>query len=608
MSFESTRRQFVQGAAGIALSAAAVAPGVALADSAKKDASAKAGAGAPKDGTYTASARGKHAPVEVSVTVKGGKISEVVIGENSEMPGMVESVEKDLLPLVVAHQTLNVDNVTGATITSAAVMNAVTDALAQAGADVDALKKAPHADFVYDVPDRTDADVIVLGAGGAGMAAALTAAKAGKSVIVLEKLPSIGGNTQISGGGMAAPQNWLQKQEGIDDSPELFESDVIAGGDDTDQDHDLVHILATSALETAEWLRDEHKVDFDHLSFFGGHSVKRSLVPKGESGARITWPLKTDCENSGVPIYRNMQATEFTVGPDGSIASVKAQTPDGTAYEFTGKAFVLATGGFGGNVEMREKYNPDLDASVHSTDTVGTTGDGIKMAEALDADFVGMKWIQTYPTCDPVTGALLYIYDMRLDDRGILVNAEGDRFVEELERRDVISNAIKAQTGAQAYLLWDQEGVDETGLFDSHPGEVQMGYEVGTLFKGDTLEEVAKAAGVDPDELAKTVAHWNEMCDKGADEDFNYRSKMNKFETAPYYLGACVPSVHHTMGGVRITVDAQVVRKSGETIPNLFAAGEITGGIHGTNRLGSDAIADVHTFGRIAGASAAELA
>lgn len=601
MSITTSRRGFVKGAgAGIAaVAATSMISGVAFADDAK--------ASEVKDGTYTAAARGKHADVNVEVTVEGGKVTDIKIGDNIEMPGMVESVEKVMLPLIIDNQTLNVDTVTGSTITSMAVLNAVTDACKQAGLEA-SMSAAEHAAPVYEAPATTDADVIVLGAGGAGLSAALTAAKAGKTAIVLEKLPSIGGNTQISGGGMAAPCNWMQKEEGIEDSPELFENDIIAGGDDTDQDHDLVNVLANSALESAEWLRDEHNVEFARMSFFGGHSVKRSLVPKGESGAQITWPLKGDAEAAGVTIYTNMRASEFVVDDSGTITAVKASDPDGNEYEFTGKAFVLATGGFGSNVEMRLQYNPDLDENVHSTDTVATTGDGIVMAQGIGAGLVGMQWIQTYPTCDPVTGALLYIYDMRLDDRGILVNAEGDRFVEELDRRDVISNAIKSQTGEVAYLLWDQAGVDETGLFDAHPGEVKMGYDLGTLFKGDTLEEVAEAAGVDAEELVKTVEHWNEMCDAGADADFNYRSTMNKFETAPYYLGACVPSVHHTMGGVHINTDAQVVKETGETIPNLFAAGEVTGGIHGTNRLGSDAVADCITFGRIAGASAAELA
>ena len=601
MSITTSRRSFVKGAgAGIAaVAATSMISGVAFADDAK--------ASEVKDGTYTAAARGKHADVNVEVTVEGGKVTDIKIGDNIEMPGMVESVEKVMLPLIIDNQTLNVDTVTGSTITSMAVLNAVTDACKQAGLKA-SMSAADHAAPVYEAPATTDADVIILGAGGAGLSAALTAAKAGKTVIVLEKLPSIGGNTQISGGGMAAPCNWMQKEEGIEDSPELFESDIIAGGDDTDQDHDLVNVLANGALESAEWLRDEHNVEFARMSFFGGHSVKRSLVPKGESGAQITWPLKGDAEAAGVTIYTSMRASEFVVDDSGTITAVKASDPDGNEYEFTGKAFVLATGGFGSNVEMRLQYNPDLDENVHSTDTVATTGDGIVMAQGIGAGLVGMQWIQTYPTCDPVTGALLYIYDMRLDDRGILVNAEGDRFVEELDRRDVISNAIKSQTGEVAYLLWDQAGVDETGLFDAHPGEVKMGYDLGTLFKGDTLEEVAEAAGVDAEELVKTVEHWNEMCDAGADADFNYRSKMNKFETAPYYLGACVPSVHHTMGGVHINTDAQVVKETGETIPNLFAAGEVTGGIHGTNRLGSDAVADCITFGRIAGASAAELA
>ena len=602
ISSNLSRRTFAKGAAAgaAALAVAAVAPAAPKAQAATVS--------SVKDGAYTAASRGKHADVNVTVTVADGKIASIEIGDNNEMPGMVESVEKLLLPVIVENQTLNVDNVTGATVTSAAVLSAVTDALAQAGFDTAALQSADYAAPTYEAPEVTAADVVVIGAGGAGLSAALTASAAGKSVVVIEKLPSIGGNTQISGGGMAAPCNSMQKEEGIEDSPELFESDVISGGDDTDQDHDLINVLATSALASAEWLSDEHGVVWDHMSFFGGHSVKRSLVPEGESGAKITWPLKTDAEAACIPIYTSMQATELVMNDDGSVAAVKAQNPDGEEFEFTGKAFVLASGGFGSNVEMRMQYNADLDEGVHSTDTVGTTGDGVKMAEAIGVDLVGMEWIQTYPTCDPITGALLYIYDMRLDDRGILVNAEGERFVEELDRRDVISNAIKSQTGACAYLLWDETGVEETKLFDNHPGEVQMGYDTGTLFKGDTLEEVAEAAGVDPAGLVTTVERWNQMCDEGTDSDFNYRSTMNKFETAPYYLGQCVPSVHHTMGGVHIDTDARAVKTTGETVPNLFAAGEVTGGIHGTNRLGSDAVCDCITFGRVAGASAAEQA
>jgi len=597
MSITTSRRQFVKATAATAVLAAVASPVAALAD-----------APAVVDGVYTASARGKHAPVHVEVTVAEGKIADIKIGENDEMPGMVESIEKVMLPLIVDNQTLNVDNVTGATITSMAVYQAVCAALEEAGFDTRALTDADYAAPVYVAPQVTEADVVVLGAGGAGLCAAVTAAAEGKSVIVLEKLPSIGGNTQISGGGMAAPCNWLQEKEGIEDSPELFESDVMKGGDNI-ADPDLVHVLAHGALDAATWLRDEHNVVWeDKLVFFGGHSVKRSVVPLHEKGAYITWPLKGDAEAAGIEIYTSMRATEFVMAEDGSVAAVKAVNPNGEEFTFAGKAFVLATGGFGSNVEMRLKYNPDLDDNVKSTDTVATTGDGVVMAEAIGADLVGMEWIQTYPTCDPITGALLYICDMRLYDRGILVNTEGVRFVEELERRDVISNAIKSQTNAYAFLLWDEAGVQETGLFEGHPGEVNMCTELGTLFSGETLEEVAEKAGVDAAALAATVARWNEMCATGEDADFGYRSKMNTFETGPFYLQRVVPAVHHTMGGVHITTDAQVVKTNGETVPNLFAAGEVTGGIHGTNRLGSDAVADVAVFGRIAGASAAQIA
>ena len=600
MSINASRRQFVKGAAlgTAAVLAASAAPAAVLADEPEV-----------VDGTYTASAQGKHAPVEVTVTVEGGQIADVQITSCSDTDGLVESVVNRLPQLVVDTQSLNFDSVTGATITSMAFRMALSDCLEQAGFDVAALEAADKAEPVFEDPATTDADVIVLGAGGAGMCAALTASAAGKSVIIIEKMPSIGGNTMLSGGGMAAPCNWLQEKEGIEDSVELFASDVIAGGDEKG-DPELIQVLAEGALPAAEWLRDEHGVEWsDHLVFFGGHSVKRSVVPEGESGAKITTPLENDCKAAGVSIYTDMRATEFVMADDGvTVQAVKAVRSDGVEFEFTGRAFVLATGGFGGNVEMRMKYDSDLDENIKSTDSVGTTGDGVVMAEGIGAAFTGMEYIQTYPTCDPVTGALLYLYDMRLYDRGILVNKEGQRFVEELDRRDVISNAIKSQTDNCAWLLWDEAGVEETQLIKNHQGEYDMGVESGVVVKGDTLEEVAEAAGIDPTEFAATVAHWNEMCDTGADDDFNYRSKMNKFETAPFYLGRCVPSVHHTMGGVHCTTSAQMQKEDGTLFTNLFAAGEVTGGIHGTNRLGSDAVADVAVFGRVAGASAADVA
>lgn len=603
----SSRRQFVKGAGAAAAATVALASMPAMAHAAdSKKADASADASGVKDGTYVGSAQGKHDVVEVTVTVSGGKIADVEITKCNDTDGIVEAVTNRLPQLVVDTQSLNYDNISGATVTTAAFTTAIEDALTQAGFDVSALEKGAKAEVTYEDPASTDADVIVLGAGGAGMCAALTAYGEGKSVIILEKMPEVGGNTMLSGGGMAAPCNWLQEQEGIEDSPELFESDVFKGGDEKG-DPDLVHVLAQGALEGAEWLRDEHNVEWsDHLVFFGGHSVKRSVVPEGESGAKITTPLENDCKAAKIAIVTDMRATDFVMDDDGvTVKAVKATRTDGKEFESTGKAFVLATGGFGSNVEMRLKYDSTLGDKIKSTDSVGTTGDGITMAENIGAAFTGMEYIQTYPTCDPITGALLYIYDERLYDRGILVNKEGDRFVEELERRDVISNAIVSQTDNCAWLLWDQAGADETQLLVNHKGEYDMGVASGVVVKGDTLEEVAEAAGIDPDEFAKTVEHWNEMCDAGSDSDFNYRSTMNKFETAPYYLGRCVPSVHHTMGGVHCTTDAQMQKEDGTPFTNLFAAGEVTGGIHGTNRLGSDAIADLTVFGRIAGSSAA---
>lgn len=610
-----SRREFaaVSGVAGAALVGGMAACLAGNTPAAAEESSGQAAAGKPEamqggitDGSYTGTAQGRNGQLDVTLSVEGGAITSIEISRSSDTPGMVEAVAERLPGLVVRSQSLNYDAITGATITSAAFTAAAADALAQAGFDLESLKNAEFASLEYEDPVGTEADVIVIGAGGAGMVAALTAAATGKSVIILEKMPMIGGNTMISGGGMAAPGNWLQQEEGIEDSLELYAQDTLDGGDNL-ADPALVDILASNALDAATWLRDAYGVPWSgRLAFFGGHSVKRSLVPEGESGAAITSALETACRAAGIAIYTDMRATTPVLDPRGlSMRSVLCTRADGQEFEFSGGAFVLATGGFGSNLGLRMEYDSTLDENVHSTCSVGSTGDGIHMANYISALLTGMEYIQTYPTCDPVTGALYYLYDMRLYDRGLLVNKEGLRFAGELSRRDILSQAILEQTDSCAWLLWDGAGVKETGLLETHAGEYAQGSANGVIVSADSLAEVAAAASIDAEALEKTVEHWNQMADAGEDRDFGYRSTMHRIDTPPYYLGRCAPSVHHTMGGVAITPTGNMQSLDGTPFFNLFAAGEVTGGIHGSNRLGSNAIADMAVFGRVAGESAA---
>lgn len=343
---------------------------------------------------------------------------------------------------------------------------------------------------------------------------------------------------------------------------------------------------------------------------FGGHNIKRSIIPITHSGSEMTTKL-TDRVNGmdDIVLIDNTKAVELVTDDAGAVVGVKVENPvTGDTSEVKCKAVVLATGGFGSNVDMRVKYNPEMDDKILSTDSVAAQGDGIVMAEKIGADTIDMEYIQTYPVRDPETGALLYVGDVRLENHGILVNREGDRFVQELDRRDVISNGIKNQTDGVAFLLFDQAAADETGLLKQHADEYENSEARGVIVKGDTLEDVAKAQGVDAAELKKTVEKWNQYCADGKDPDFGYSAEMNVIGDGPYYLMACKPAVHYTMGGLRITPEAEVLTVEGAPIAGLYAAGEVAGHKMGTNRLGSCSMTDIYTFGRIAGKNAADYA
>ncbi len=453
---------------------------------------------------------------------------------------------------------------------------------------------------------ETDYDVIVIGAGGAGLTAAISAKEAGANVIVLEKMGVIGGNTAISGGEMAAPNNWLQQEQGIEDSVEQFKEDIMVGGDN-EANEALVSVLAENALDAAMWLKDDINVPFeDYMLFFGGHSVMRSLVPENASGSTITSSLKAKADELGIQVLTQTEATQLLM-EDGKVNGVVANTKDGEITYHANKAVIIATGGFGSNVEMRKQYNPDMDEKILSTCTVGSTGDGITMAQAIGADVTDMEYIQTYPTCDIDSGLLLYVGDVRLAGRAILVNKEGKRFVEELERRDVISLAVTEQTDQVSYLFFDENGLAAADIMDAHSHEYDKLIEEGKLVKADTIEEAAEHFEIDAAALKETVETFNQYAKDGKDLDFNLRGTLTPFaDEGPYYIMVSKPAVHHTMGGLVINTDAQVIDTAGNVIPGLYAAGEVTGDIHGTNRLGSDAIADIIVFGRIAGQNAAK--
>ena len=551
--------------------------------------------------TFEGKAKGYKGDVVAKVTFDGDKIVSIET-DHGETEGLGADAIEKLIPEMVDNQTVNVDTVSGATFSSTALIEAVSAAITESGRDV-----ADYQNEVAGNKEKTesskDVDVVVVGGGGAGFAAAVTAKENGANVVLLEKMPQVGGNTLISGGEYAAPENDLQKEEGIEDSKELFADDVKEAGGDPE----LIDVLAEHATEDAYWLRDDIGVEWlDSLMFFGGHSVKRSLIPAAHSGNELIKNYLKKCEELGIEVITEADVKEILT-EDNKITGVKAETPDGE-LTVNAKSVVLATGGFGSNDEMTYENDHEIDEYVKSTNSPGATGDGIIMAEALNADTVDMDKIQLYPVCDPETGRLLYVGDTRLVGGALLVNKEGKRFVEELGTRREISMAIKAQTDHVGYLLWDEKSNEVTGTMASNPEEAEEQFEKGNLVKADTIEELAEHFDLDKDQLLETVKTFNENSKKEEDPEFNLRMLGWTIEEGPYYMLKAAPAVHHTMGGLKINTDAQVIDKDGNPIEGLYAAGEVTGGIHGSNRLGSAAIADITVYGRIAGENAANFA
>lgn len=555
--------------------------------------------------TFIGQADGKHGTIKVEVSVKDKKIQAIKVLESSENIVLSEPVFNKIKDTMVKKNNSNVDAISGSTETSKGYIAAVHNALEKGGINLDGDK------IVVEHPKEKETtqeyDVIIIGAGGAGFSAALEAKNAGANVVILEKMPSIGGNTLISGGEMNAPGSWVQKNVGIEnDSVETFYNDTLKGGDNKGIPA-MVKILANNSESAAEWLRDEVKVKFidNQLFQFGGHSVKRALIPEGHTGTEMISKFKTSSEEKGIVIKTETEVKELIV-ENGKVTGVKAKNLAGQDLIFKAKkGVVIATGGFGSNVEMRKLYNPELDENYMSTDTPGTTGDGIIMAEKAGANKMNMEYIQTYPVCNPETGVISLVADSRFDG-AILVNQEGKRFVEELERRDVISKAILNQTGKYTYLLWNEKIDNICKTIDVHKSEYDMLIKQGLLYKADTLEDAAKFFKIPVEELKNTVKRVNGFAVNGKDEDFNYRGKLVSLAEGPYYIQKAIPSVHHTMGGLVIDTGARVLDKQGKIIPGLYAAGEVTGVVHGTNRLGGNAIADIVVFGRIAGVNAAK--
>ena len=571
-------------------------------------------------GTYTASADGRNGPVTVAVTFSNTAITKIEIVSHAETAGISDAAFDTIPAAIVEYQSLGVDAISGATLSSDAILNAVADCVKQAGGDVEALKAAPTGEKKIDALENTTVDVLVVG-GGAGLSAALSAAQGGASVILVEKLSALGGNTFRCGGAFntydpegqagnpmtdslattvegllahkdespehAALKADVQKQwneykasgrTNLFDSPEWHALQTLDAGDYLGN-VSQIRTLTTNTLDTLHWLTDNGVNWSDEVSTVVGALWNRShQTTPDASGAQIVAALENAARDAGVKIYLDTKA-ESLVNANGKVTGAVITNAKGESVTVNAtKGVILATGGFAANVEMRTKYNEEGNKwenidKLGTNNTPGATGDGITMGLAVDANLVGMGWIQLMPL-NSVSGGGISGYV----NSTAFVNQKGKRYVAEDGRRDVLAAGALAQTNQMFY-----------GICDNKEATLRM----------------AQAIGVPANALEATIAEFNKLVKAGKPDEFGCTLWENTIEEGPFYAVAFTPCVHHTMGGLEINGEAEVLNTSGQVIEGLYAAGEVTGGIHGTNRVGGNAVPDALTFGKIAGGNAA---
>lgn len=560
-----------------------------------------------KDGLFKGIGIGYAGEIKVLVTILEGKIKNIKFISHNETPVISEPAFNEIPNEIIKKNTIMVPNVKGCSMSSRGIREAVMNALILSGGEkINLLNEFKDAENLNKIVVRKNKfkpfenfDIVIVGGGGAGLSAAISASNLGAKVVLLEKMAAVGGNTLVSMGGINIPGSDAQKSKKIEDNPELYYNDALTGGDG-ENNKELFKILSENALDTYNWLKEEIKVEFkkDELIHFGGHTVPRAAIFKGKYAVELISKLRKKAENLGVEIRTGVDAKEI-ITKDKEVIGIKAISEGKSVKFFGSRGVIFTTGGFSGNIEMRKKYNPELDERYKTTNQSGITGDGHLMCEKLGVDFVHMSYIQTFPIANPLTGALSHVGGSRFDG-AILVNKSGERFVEELERRDVVSKSILSQTDGVGYLVWSQEIEAVANRTVENKVEVNT-LKRDNLFVEGTLEECTKKLEINLTTLKNTINIYNSYVEKGRDEKFNRRGNLIKIEKGPFYIQIVAPAVHHTMGGIKINSDNEVLDIRGNIIKGLYAAGEIVGGIHGTNRLGGNAITDILVFGKRAG-------
>ena len=635
----------VQGIAGASVSSAAIKK--AVQECLNQAQGKKAAPLALKNGTFEGKAYGNNGWLTVEVNIKDNKITDIKTPGQRETKYLGDTAIREIGKDVLQYQTLNVDNIAGATVTSTALKTAIAQAIEKAGGDIAAFQK-PVPEKIKKVAGITkgSADLIIVGAGGAGLSAAVTAKDLGvKNVLVLEKMPVIGGNTLRCASAFNAADPDRQKalpmtetlkeavvkainekpvseehaklmadvkakyeaylksgSKTLFDCPEWHALQTYNGGDKVGQ-IPLIRQYSNNVLDTLHWMQSKGSPVMDRVSQGAGALWQRTHQLDAPAGLGLIDPLYQAAVKQGVNFKLGMRVQDLILNDKGRVIGVTATDKVGNKYEFTSKdGVILATGGYSQNKEMRQKSAQHLTSEMVSTNQPGATGDGIIIATRHGADTTGMNYVQVYPLATPGTGALQgRARKMSGLDDVIDVNKNGERFVKEDARRDEFVAAIKKQPGGVVYDINDSSIVKPLNSFNE---DVETLVSIGRIYKADSLADLAKQLGMPADKLEATVAEFNKMVEAKKDPKFGRKLFDRPIVKPPFYATPRAPSIHHTMGGLQISTNAQVLDKNGKPIPGLYAAGEVTGGIHGSNRLGGNATADVLTFGRIAAKSA----
>lgn len=601
-TIRASRRQFVAGAAALGLASAFAGTSLARADeSAVADA-----AGTIVDGTYEASATGRNGALDMTATFKDGKLVTITT-LSDESKNIGDAAIELLTQRAIASQCLNLDTITGATLTSFAFKSALEDIYAQAGADTKALASAESG--LEPAPAiEEECDVVVVGTGGAGMAAAVTAAEAGASVILLDKMDIYGGNTNCGEGTFNSPDPERQEPMGIEDSADKFYEDTFEGGDET-ADPELVRILADNALDGVHWM-EAHGLVFNDEVFTAiggkwqrGHSIK--VQKNGQQGGAYYVSCLMDCATRlGVKYYTDAKVEAISTDADGAVTGVTgSRVSSGNPITITAKSVVMATGGYARNPQLAMQYDSRVTEDMPSSCNISATGDAIPMAQEIGAGLKNMELVQIHPLGDPQNGGVATFVGNWLGvEDYVMVNDNAERFTAEDGRRDEIANAILEQPNKEMWLL-----VDSTDITEDRLDQIADLVETGHSFQADSIADLAGQIGLDADTLVETIDGYNAVIDAGEDLMVTPGKTLlgDRVEDGPFYASKRICTIHYTMGGLAINTDAQVTTDNGTPIANLYAAGECTGGVQGANRLGGNSFTDIIVFGRIAGASAA---